>query len=38
MPIDEKLSSLVDHGVIELMDNDYLDSAADSVEKFCEKN
>lgn len=38
MPIDEKLSSLVDHGVIELMDNDYLDKAADSVEKFCEKN
>lgn len=38
MPIDEKLSSLVDHGVIELMDNDYLDHAADCLEKFCEKN
>lgn len=37
MPIDERLSSLVDHGVIELMENDYLETAADAIEKFCEK-
>ena len=37
MPIDEKLASLIDRGVIELMENDYLDSAADAVEKFCNK-
>ncbi|MGN1345392.1 MAG: P-loop NTPase [Eubacteriales bacterium] len=37
MPIDEKLASLVDHGVIELMENDYLEAAADAVAKFCEK-
>ena len=37
MPIDEKLSSLVDHGVIELMENDYLEAAADAIEAYCEK-
>lgn len=36
MPIDEKLSSLIDHGVIELMENDYLEGAADAVVDFCE--
>ncbi len=36
MPIDEKLSSLIDHGIIELMENDYLEKAADAVVKFCE--
>ena len=35
MPIDERLASLIDHGVIELMENDYLESAADAVVKFC---
>ena len=35
MPIDERLSSLVDRGVIELMENDYLEKTADAVEKFC---
>ena len=35
MPIDERLSSLIDRGVIELMENDYLDAAADAVEAFC---
>lgn len=34
MPIDPKLSALVDRGVIELMENDYLDKAADAVEAF----
>ncbi|MBQ3708539.1 MAG: Mrp/NBP35 family ATP-binding protein [Clostridia bacterium] len=37
MPIDPKLSALVDRGVIELMENDYLEKAADAVEAFCEK-
>lgn len=37
MPIDERLASLIDRGVIELMENDYLEGAADAVEKFCEK-
>ena len=37
MPIDPKLSALVDRGVIELMENDYLESAADAVEAFCAK-
>ena len=37
MPIDERLSALVDRGVIELMENDYLDSACDAVVSFCEK-
>ena len=37
MPIDEKLASLVDRGIIELMENDYLDSTADAVVKFTDK-
>ena len=37
MPLDERLSSLIDRGVIELMENDYLESTADAIEKFCEK-
>ena len=37
MPLDPKLSALVDRGVIELMENDYLEKAADAVEAFCEK-
>jgi len=37
MPIDERLASLIDHGVIELMENDYLEGAADAVIKFCEE-
>ncbi len=36
MPVDPKLSALVDRGVIELMENDYLDEAADRIEAFCE--
>ena len=36
MPVDPKLSALVDRGVIELMENDYLEGAADAVEAFCE--
>lgn len=35
MPLDESLSSLIDHGVIELMENDYLEGAADAVVTFC---
>ncbi len=37
MPIDERLASLIDHGVIELMEKDYLEGAADAVVKFCEE-
>ena len=37
MPLDPKLSALVDRGVLELMENDYLEKAADAVEAFCEK-
>lgn len=37
MPIDQKLSSLVDNGAIEMMENGYLETAADAVEKFCNK-
>ena len=36
MPIDPKLSALVDRGIIELMENDYLESAATAIETFCE--
>ena len=36
MPVDPKLSALVDRGVIELMENTYLDEAADRIEAFCE--
>ncbi len=32
IPLDPKLSSLVDKGIIELMENDYLTAAADAVE------
>ena len=35
VPLDPNLASLCDKGIIELMENDYLDHAADSVEKFC---
>ena len=37
MPIDEKLSALIDRGIIELMENDYLEGAADAIEKYCAK-
>ncbi len=37
VPLDSKLSSLCDKGIIELMENDYLDAAADAVSAFCEK-
>ena len=33
LPIDTELASLVDKGVIELFEADYLESAADAVEK-----
>ena len=36
VPLDPKLSSLCDKGIIELMENDYLDAAADAVAEFCE--
>ena len=35
MPVDPKLSALVDRGIIELMENDYLDRAVDQIEAFC---
>ena len=31
IPIDERLSALCDKGIIELMENDYLDSACDRI-------
>jgi len=34
MPIDPKIVSLSDKGIIELMENDYLDSAFEAVENF----
>lgn len=34
LPIDPALASLVDRGVIELFENDYLDRAADTIEKL----
>jgi len=37
MPIDEKLSALIDRGVIELMENDYLEGAATAIETYCAK-
>ena len=37
VPLDPKLSSLCDKGIIELLENEYLDGAADAVEAFCEK-
>ncbi len=33
LPLDAKLTSLCDKGIIELMENDYLDKAADAIEK-----
>ena len=37
MPIDEKLSALIDRGVIEQMENDYLEGAATAIENYCAK-
>lgn len=37
LPIDPKLAALIDRGMIELMENDYLDKAADIVEAKLEK-
>jgi len=34
LPIDPKLAALIDKGIIELMENDYMDAVADSVETF----
>ena len=34
IPVDPKLSALVDNGIIELMENDYVDNAADIIEKL----
>ncbi len=34
LPMDARLASLCDKGIIELMENDYLDDAADKIEKF----
>ena len=36
VPLDANLAALCDKGVIELMENDYLDAAADAVAKFCD--
>ncbi len=36
VPLDPNLSALCDKGIIELMENEYLDAAADAVEAFCE--
>ena len=35
MPLDPDLASLCDKGIIELMETDYLDTAADAVVEFC---
>jgi Mrp family chromosome partitioning ATPase len=37
VPLDPRLASLCDKGIIELMENDFLDGAADAVEAFCNK-
>ena len=37
LPIDPKLAALCDKGIIELMENDYMDGVADSVEAFVAK-
>ena len=37
MPIDPKLAALIDKGMLELMENDYLEGAADKVEALLEK-
>ena len=36
VPLDPNLASLCDKGIIELMENDYLDNAAKAVSDFCE--
>lgn len=35
IPLDQKLAALCDRGMIELMENDYLDEAADRIEYAC---
>lgn len=35
IPLDQKLAALCDRGIIELMENDYLDEAADRIEYAC---
>jgi chromosome partitioning protein len=35
VPLDPNLASLCDKGIIELMENEYLDAAADAVMDFC---
>ena len=37
LPLDPKLAALCDKGIIELMENDYLDAAADKIEAASEK-
>ena len=37
LPLDPKLSALCDKGIIELMENDYLEGAADKIEAMTEK-
>ena len=37
MPIDPKLAALVDRGMLELMENEYLDKAADKLETLLDK-
>jgi hypothetical protein len=34
IPFDPALASLVDKGIIELYENDYVDAAADAIEEF----
>ena len=34
LPIDPRLTALCDKGIIELFENDYLDHAADELEKL----
>ena len=34
IPVDPRLSALCDKGMLELMENNYLDSAADKIEKL----
>ena len=36
VPLDSKISALCDKGMIELMENDYLDAAADAIERKLE--
>ena len=38
LPIDAKLTALCDKGIIELMENDYLDNAANVIEKKLSAN